>query len=218
MKFTEDTVNKLLGVEDSSEAAPKLWEILFDKKKRENLFREFLNVSKDVTYDWFQEYFEDSQANRKRDKQDFTPNSVSNILMKLVDDDGKYFEPTCGTGGILIKRWDKDRKADGFFEYKPSNHFYHVEDKSNTAMPFLLFNCIIRGMNVIVFWGDSLSRECKDIFFIQNTKDCDIAFSDLNVMPRSNEVMHEFNVSSWKGKHIEHVESELKEKSKWVIQ
>lgn len=210
MKFTEDKVNKLLGVEDSSEAAPKLWEILLDKKKREKLFREFLNVSKDVTYDWFQEYFEDSQANRKRDKQDFTPNSVSKILMKLVDDDGNYFEPTCDTGGILIKCWDKDRKVDGFFEYKPSNHFYHVEDKSNTAMPFLLFNCIIRGMNVIVFWGDSLSRECKDIFFIQNIKDCDIAFSDLNVMSRNDEVMHEFNVNSWKGKHIEHVESELK--------
>ena len=83
MKFTVEIVNGLLGVEDSSEAPQKLWKIIFDRDKREKLFREFLSIEKDVGYDWFQSYFEDAQADRKRDKQDFTPNEISDIILGI---------------------------------------------------------------------------------------------------------------------------------------
>lgn len=211
MKFTVEIVNGLLGVEDSSEAPQKLWKIIFDRDKREKLFREFLSIEKDVGYDWFQSYFEDAQADRKRDKQDFTPNEISDIILGIqgANHDGQYFEPTVGTGGMMIRRWNKDRMDTGFFSYKPSMFFYHVEDRSNTAMPFLIFNCLIRGMNITIFWGDSLERTCKDVFFIQNDADNSMGFSSLNVMPRSEDVMQHFNIKEWTGEHNEHIESEL---------
>lgn len=87
---------------------------------------------------------------------------------------------------------------------------YRAEDKSNTVMPFLLFNCLIRGMNAIVFWGDTLDRTCKDVFFIQNDENNSMGFSSLNVMPRSTDVEKEFEINQWVGEHIEHIESELR--------
>lgn len=211
MKFTVEVVNGLLGVEDSTEAPQKLWKIIFDQDKREKLFREFLKIETDLTYDWFQEYFEEVQADRKKDKQDFTPNTITDIITDIqgANRDGEYFEPTVGTGGMLIRRWNKDRLDVGFFKYSPSMFFYHVEDRSNTAMPFLIFNCLIRGMNVDIFWGDSLERTCKDVFFIQNDKDNSMGFSNLNVMPRTKEVEQHFNISEWINNHSEHIESKL---------
>lgn len=213
MTFTVETVNKLLGVEDSSEAPQQLWKIIFNREKREKLFRDFLNIKTDLSFDWFQEYFEEAQADRKRDKQDFTPNSISDIIVGIQGEnkDGQYFEPTVGTGGMMIRRWNKDRMDTGFFNYKPSMFLYHVEDRSNTAMPFLVFNCLIRGMNITIFWGDSLERTCKDVFFIQNDDDNSMGFSSFNIMPRSDEVKQHFNVKEWIGAKTQHIESELKE-------
>lgn len=213
MTFTVETVNKLLGVEDSSEAPQQLWKIIFNREKREKLFRDFLNIKTDLSFDWFQEYFEEAQADRKRDKQDFTPNSISDIIVGIQGEnkDGQYFEPTVGTGGMMIRRWNKDRMDTGFFNYKPSMFLYHVEDRSNTAMPFLVFNCLIRGMNITIFWGDSLERTCKDVFFIQNDDDNSMGFSSFNIMPRSDEVKQHFNVKEWIGVKTQHIESELKE-------
>lgn len=72
---------------------------------------------------------------------------------------------------------------------------------------FLLFNMLIRGMNGIVVHGDALSREIKNVYFIQNTSDDYMKFSDLNVMPRSEMAEKVFNVHKWIGDGIEHIES-----------
>lgn len=218
--FTAELVNRLIGVEDSTEAPQKLWKVIFDKQKREKLFHDFLQIEHDLSYDWFQSYFEDVQADRKKDKQDFTPNAISDIILGIQgeNNDHQYFEPAVGTGGMMIRRWDKDRQDMGFFNYKPSMFFYRVEDRSNTAMPFLLFNCLIRGMNITIFWGDSLDRTCKDVFFIQNDEDNSMGFSKLNVMPRSEEVKKEFKVSKWLGEHNNHIESTLNLKYKGAIE
>lgn len=114
MKFTVDIVNNLLGVEDSSEAPYALWNILFDKNKREKVFKSFLELDHDLSIDWFQDYFQDVQADRKKDKQDFTPNAVTDIAMKIAGK-GNYYEVAAGTGGMLIRKWDKDRKANWFY-------------------------------------------------------------------------------------------------------
>ncbi|MFT8476609.1 MAG: N-6 DNA methylase [Liquorilactobacillus sp.] len=201
-----ETVMKLLGVKESYQVPDKLMKIMFDKGKRENLFRKFLEITTDVSFDWFHEYFETEQAERKQKKQDFTPQSVAEIATRIVGNGNGYFEPAAGTGGMLISRWHKDCRKTNPFKYRPSMFFYHVEELGDAALPFLLFNCLIRGMNVTIVHGDSLSREVKNIYFIQNTKDDYVCFSSLNVMPRTETVKRFFNVSSWIGKPLEYIE------------
>ncbi|TPR43178.1 SAM-dependent DNA methyltransferase [Apilactobacillus micheneri] len=204
-----DTINKLIGVSESYQAPDKLWDIMLDKHKRERLFDKFLEIEHKVGYDWFQDYFEAVQADRKKKKQDFTPNTVSKLTHRLIGDSKDYFEPTAGTGGMLIKKWQQDRMKHSPFTYRPHMYFYRLEELGDSAIAFLIFNMAIRGMNGTIFYGDSLSRECKQVFFIQNDTDEPERYSSVNVMPRTDTVEKYFDVASWMPKYpaVEHVES-----------
>ena len=204
--LTTKTIHELLGIDEVFKAPNRLMEILFNKSDREELFKQFLEHEWDMSYEWFMQYFEEEQADRKNKKQDFTPQSVSKMLSKIVGGNS-YFEVAAGTGSIMIQAWQEQRLNDNPFTYKPSNYWYHVEELSDRAIPFLLFNMLIRGMNGIVVHGDALTREIKNVYFIQNTSDDYMKFSDLNVMPRNELAEKEFNVRKWIGDGIVHVES-----------
>lgn len=206
MALTTNQIHNLIGVDEVFKAPAKLMEILFNKSDREDLFKKFLKHETDVSYEWFMNYFEEEQADRKNKKQDFTPQAVSKMLSKLCNGNS-YFEVAAGTGSIMIQAWQEHRLNDSPITYKPSNYWYHVEELSDRAIPFLLFNMLIRGMNGIVVHGDALTREIKNVYFIQNTNDDYMSFSDLNVMPRSEMVEKEFNVRKWVGDGVEHIES-----------
>ncbi|NSP11370.1 SAM-dependent DNA methyltransferase, partial [Enterococcus faecalis] len=45
------------------------------------------------------------------------------------------------------------------------------------------------------------------IYFLQNSKDDSLAFSDVNVMPHSDVVTREFQVREWLEEAIDHIES-----------
>ncbi len=69
------------------------------------------------------------------------------------------------------------------FVYKPSMFFYTCEELSDRAVPFLLFNLLIRGMNAVVLHCDALTRDSYGAFFVQNDQDDHTQFSSLNVFP-----------------------------------
>ncbi len=66
-----DEWNALLGIDDSYKAPDALLEILRNRERREDLFREALaRHNYDVGYDWFHRYFQDEHADRAQKKQD----------------------------------------------------------------------------------------------------------------------------------------------------
>lgn len=123
----------------------------------------------DFSYDWFHEYFEDEHADRKNNKQDFTPKSLSALVSKLLDSDtGVTYEPTAGTGGMLISNWYNHRNSISFLDYKPNDHLIVCGELSDKTIPFLLFNLAIRGISGIVFHGDTLRNEYKAVYILTN--------------------------------------------------
>lgn len=213
--LTTKKINELIGVNDSWKAPEKLLSTILDKNKRIQLFKAFLKNETDVSFDWFHMYFQDEAADRKKKKQDFTPQSISKLMNKLADNDDSdmYFEPAAGTGGIVIDHYYQMRTKQLPWDYKPSEHYHTLEELSDRAIPFLLFNMAIRGMNATVIQIDSLSREnCKGVFFIQNVKNDALAFSDINIMPYSDMVKNEFKINSWSDeRYPEHIENTLEE-------
>lgn len=210
--LTTEVINELIGVDDSWKAPQALLEKLFKKEDREELFCQFLEVDSNLGFDWFHMYFQDESADRAKLKQDFTPQSIADIVNKIVVGDettesDNYLEVAAGTGGLVITHWDSHRKKQAPYNYKPSEHFHHVEEISDRAMPFLLFNLMIRGMNAVVVHGDTLNRDSKGVFFIQNETDDSLGFSSLNVLPYSTEIEKEFNVKFDVRFYPEHVES-----------
>lgn len=214
MKFDVKTVNKLLGVDDAFKAPTKMMELMLDGKKREETFKKFLEIETDMSYEWFNEYFSDEQAERKSKKQDFTPTSVSNLVAQLVGKDkSTYYEPAAGTGAMLIAKWWNDRLKNplykrpetdnplvkvltsSVFTYDPRAYWYQAEELSDRAIPFLIFNMSIRGMNGSITQCDCLSRQATRAFFIRNDSDNYLGFSEVIELPKNQEVAELLNVN-----------------------
>lgn len=51
MNLTTEVINNLLQVNDSYKAPAAMMKILFDKEKREELFRQFLSIENRLDYD-----------------------------------------------------------------------------------------------------------------------------------------------------------------------
>ena len=201
-------INELIGVTEAYQAPEKLMAILLDQEKRERLFDSFLEVSKILHSDWFHEYFQDEHADRKEKKQDFTPNSVGELLSRLVGKgEGTNLDVAAGTGGLTIQKWNLDMMKESPFTYKPSDHLYQCEELSDRALPFLLFNLLIRGMNATVLHGDTLTRNFKGVFFIQNEADDFLGYSSLNVVPDSPDLRELLMIKELKNIYPAHIES-----------
>lgn len=207
VKFDVKTVNGLLGIDDAFKAPSRLMEILLKKEEREELFRNFLKIDTNLECDWFHEYFETEQAERKSKKQDFTPDAVAKLANSIACEPRHtdYYEMAAGTGGMMIARWVYNIKEDpafvlkrketmvndvltsSIFTYSPRAYWYHLEELSDRAIPFLLFNAAIRGMNAEIIQCDSLSRKAKRAFYVKNDSDDFLAFSDILEIPRTDD-------------------------------
>lgn len=219
-KCIEKGTGKTCG--DMWQASQIIWDTLFQgAEAREKLFKEFLKVSTNVNYDWFSKGFNNTAADKKKKHQDFTPGDLGQILDRLIESESKSHEGTrydvgAGTGSLTIQKWNGDRKQFSPFAYKPSHFWYvaeelKIEGQPSYALPFLLFNFMIRGMNGVVIAGDSLTRSVSQVFFIQNIPDNHLGFSSLNVMPRTKEVEQEFDIRKWIDEPIDYVEDNLED-------
>lgn len=199
----------MLGIKESYQASEVLKEILFNSEKRVNLFNAFLELENDMSKDWFHVYFEEELANKKKYAQDFTPNSITTLVSKILETGKPSFnmDVAAGTGALTIRKWYEDRLTISPFIYRPSMFFYHLEELSDRAIPFLLFNMAIRGMNAVVLHGDVLSRTFKQVYFIQNDADDFMGYSSINVMPHSKELEGFLDIRHWDEEEIKHIES-----------
>ena len=217
MSIKEDLYS-FAGVKQHSEFEAWLRSILFDREKRESFYRSIVQTDwgKNVGEDSFKGYFEEYAAERKANKQDYTPESIA-ILTALITRnnaenmrrcDYSAIDPTAGTGSLIIRRWWDDCLQTTIFKYRPHDFFYYCEEMADNAIPYLLHNLALRGMNCIVVHGDCLEREIKNIYFVQNAQDDCMTFSSINVMPRNDLVTQEFNVRKWVGEAIDHIEDD----------
>ena len=226
--FTPDLICELVAkgtgkkCGDMWQASHIVWDVLFQgHEARAKLFRAFLNVSTNVDYDWFSRAFNNTAANKEKKHQDFTPGNLGQILDKLIDvdndgesDSGTRYDVGAGTGSLTIQKWNGDRRKHSPFTYRPSMYWYEAEElklegEPSYALPFLLFNFLIRGMDGVVIAGNSLTREVSQVFFIQNVPDDHLKFSSLNVMPRTPEIEQDFDVRSWIDEPIDYMEDKL---------
>lgn len=214
VKFDVKTVNVLLGIDDAFKAPDRLMEILSEREEREKLFRNFLKIDTNLEYDWFHEYFETEQAERKSKKQDFTPNAIAKLANSIASEPRHtdYYEMAAGTGGMMIARWVYNIKEDpafvlkrketvvndvltsSIFTYSPRAYWYHLEELSDRAIPFLLFNSAIRGINAEIIQCDSLSRKAKRAFYVKNDSNDFLAFSDILEIPKTDKFAKFLNV------------------------
>ena len=96
-----------------------------------------------------------------------------------------------------------------FFEYLPSNYWYQALELSDEAISFLIHAFAIRGMNGVIIHGDALEMAVKQVYFIQNSANNPLGFSEINVIPHSKDAMEFLRINKWTEQPIEHIESKF---------
>lgn len=133
-----------------------LIEILLNNESKNKIFDEFMGIEKSLEYDWFTEYFQNEQGDRKNLKQDFTPDSVCELVSRLTNKN-EVADICAGTGGLTLKQWNNGAKEFFCLEY------------SERTIPILLFNLAIRNVNAVVVHGDALTNEIFNYYKLQKT-------------------------------------------------
>ena len=116
----------------------KLLPILLDRQVWDNLFREIAMMSADMSCDWLNDYYQREQGDRDSLKQDFTPNSLSAPISKLLPSDEERIADICaGTGVLAVKTLAENRQ----------HAFFHCEEVSSRTIPFLCsVKVVVRGV------------------------------------------------------------------------
>lgn len=154
-------MKNLFKIEDIQELPSAIEKILFSGEK-EDVFFKMLDVHDcNLSYDWFQNIYEEELAQRNQNKQDFTPNSVGVLLSHLTGfEKGKIYEPTAGNGSLIIANWNFRKNMLGS-DFNPEDHPVECWELSNRSIPILLFNLSIRGIVGEVYHGDVLTKNVK---------------------------------------------------------
>lgn len=195
--LTSKIVNDLLEVDDSYKAPESLLRKMLDNDARPKLFDKFLEIEQELDRDWFVDYFQEEHSERKRFNQDFTPLPMAELLNKLAGNSRTYFESAAGSGGLLISAWDQNRTEACEYRLNSSSYWYQVEELSDRAVPFLIFNMAIRGMNGAILHGNSLERTFKEVYFIRNESTEFLKYSEVFVMPKTEMLKAEFDIKEF---------------------
>ena len=180
--MNKDDCCKIFNVEDIINLPQAAMNIVMgDRERRDAVYRELLSVNRyDMSFDWFRQLYEEEFAQRKKQKQDFTPVEVSEIVAKIaLPTVGTIHEPTAGTGGLIISAWWEQCRRAIPWDYYPSQHMISVWELSDRAIPLLLLNLSIRGIMGYVYHGDVLEGTVKARYILLNRSDDALGFSDV---------------------------------------
>lgn len=141
-----------LGVSESYQVPDAMMKALGDPQKRHELFSLYLSEFS-LDDDPVNVIFQEEHGDRDKFKQDYTPPELARLVAEMAHrDTGKapatIADLCAGTGTLTLACLRKFPHA-----------YYHCEEVTARAIPFLLFNLAIRGVNAEVFQQDVLTRE-----------------------------------------------------------
>ena len=142
-----------LGVSESYQVPDAMMKALGDPQKRHELFELYLSEFS-LNDDPVNILFQEEHGDRDKFKQDYTPPELARLVAELAAQNFRSAAPEAiadlcaGTGTLTLACLKKFPHA-----------YYHCEEVTARAIPFLLFNLAIRGVSGEVFQQDVLMRE-----------------------------------------------------------
>lgn len=156
--MNREAILEICGVKEVFEVPQTLMKKLFSPEQSDLLNR-IAVIYGDMQIDQFRDFFQEEGADRKKLKQDYTPDGVAELLAR-VSSSGKSLADICaGTGSLTIQ----------YLNYHPDVEFVRCEEFSAKVIPFLLINLAIRKIDAEVIHGDSLTRERFAVYAIKDS-------------------------------------------------
>lgn len=153
-KMNRQEIEKIFEIKESWELPQKAMEML--KNDSEKLFQKIMETNPDLKDDLFRDYYQNTQGDREKLKQDFTPGCLGQVISEMAGRAKSIADICAGTGTLTIKMWQKNTDA-----------FYHAEEMARSAIPLLLVNLAIRNMDAEVINGNSLTGDVFEIYRIR---------------------------------------------------
>lgn len=189
----KEAIFKLFAIEDLRDLPDAVMMLLDgDINIRNDVYRELIRLNNnDMSFDWFQDLYENELSERKQKKQDFTPNTLSVICSELTDQTGSIHEPTAGNGSMIIADWWQRCSKKIPWEHFPSQNMVTCWELSSRSIPILLLNLSIRGIMGYIYHGDVLEKSVKMKYILLNRKDDTLGFSDIIKDPKNKLIIKE---------------------------
>lgn len=143
-ELTEKTL-ALFGVDNPRDLGQAVMDACVDHDK----LQKFTNlVGGDMSQDWMQKIYQYYLADRKGQKQDYTPQSVSRFMGMLIGDSDTVIDLCAGSGALIIQKWNQNHDTS----------FLAIEKDMN-VIPFLVFNMVLRNICCRVVCKDVLADD-----------------------------------------------------------
>lgn len=139
-----DCMMKALSVRELHEIPGALMDVLLDHNKLERLIA---NMSGCYSYSGLLQEFEEKAADRKNYMQDYTPQSVMDIVAG-ISTNGCVRDVCAGIGGLSLAKYKNNPDV-----------VLQLEEYSKNAICFLLFNLVMNGVPAVVIERNVLTQE-----------------------------------------------------------
>ena len=139
-----DYMMNALSVRELHEIPDVLMDVLLDHNKLERLIA---NMSGCYSYSGLLQEFEEKAADRKNYMQDYTPQSVMDIVAG-ISTNGCVRDVCAGIGGLSLAKYKNNPDV-----------VLQLEEYSKNAICFLLFNLVMNGVPAVVIERNVLTQE-----------------------------------------------------------
>lgn len=139
-----DCMMKALSVRELYEIPGVLMDVLLDQNKLERLIA---NMSGCYSYLGLLQEFEEKAADRKNYMQDYTPQSVMDIVAG-ISTNGCVRDVCAGIGGLSLAKYKNNPDV-----------VFQLEEYSKNAICFLLFNLVMNRVPAVVIERNVLTQE-----------------------------------------------------------
>lgn len=152
-KLTEQTL-EMFDAKDTKELIKKISE---NSNNHESMERFCELINNDLNVDWLQKIYQYYEADRKNKGQDYTPQSLANLMASLAlsSEDDEVVDMCAGSGTLTIAAWVKNKNIRATC----------IEFDKN-VVPILVFNLALRNIQAVVKHEDVLSREVFETYEI----------------------------------------------------
>lgn len=147
--MTAQDINDLLDIKESYELPDRLLQILQSPEDRERVF-DALSEGADLSHDLLRDYFQQEHSDRSTLKQDYTPDSLCDLIHAIAPPSDRILDVCSGTGALSIAM--------------PGKQDYHCEELSGRVVPVLLLNLALRNLTATVSRRDVLTDAVLDVY------------------------------------------------------
>jgi type I restriction enzyme M protein len=144
------SVKELFKIEKIEDLGEALMDSINDDQKKDAFLR---LIENDLSKDWLQIIFQYYRADRKENKQDFTPATLAKLCSRLIGDSDEVIDMCAGSGALTIQYWQDNPNAKMIL--------YEIDSE---VIPYLLFNLSLRNMNADVIQTNILTKEVRAMY------------------------------------------------------